>query len=97
MSKLIYTDYNKLTLGKDFYYWWKLPKYKKHEIPAKEFKEVLVTKRHGSNSGWPGEEKDVKYWVELKNGLAVGFRHPRSETGKRWAKYAEFPVVKLID
>ena len=85
----------KLTLGEDFFYWWKLLKYKDHKIPAKKFKKVLVTNRHGSNCGWPGEEKDVDYWVELKNGFAVGFRHPRSKTGKRWAKYAEFPVAKI--
>ena len=83
------------TLNEDFYWWWKLPKYKKRVIPAKKFGDQTITKRHGSNRDWPGEEKDVDYWVELENGFAVGMRHGRSKTGKRRAKYAEFPVVKI--
>jgi len=87
---------NSLTLAEDFDLWWKMRKYQTRDIPAREFGDQTVVMRHGSNSGWPGEEKDVEYWVELKNGMAVGFRHGRSSTGVRRAKYAEFPVVKLL-
>ena len=86
-----------LTLAEDFEMWWNMRKYRKREIPAKEFCDQKITYRHGSNRGWPGEQKDVDYWVELENGFAVGFRHGRSESGLRRAKYAEFPVVKLVD
>ena len=88
---------NRLTLAEDFAPWWALPKYQKHEIPAQKFGDQNVVMRHGSNSGWPGEQKDVEYWVELENGFAVGFRHGRSKTGIRRAKYAEFPVAKLVN
>jgi len=40
------------------------------------------------NDGWPGPEKDVKYWVRLKNNKAVGFREVKP--GK-----AEFPVYDI--
>ncbi len=83
------------TLGEDFKCWWNMPKYKKHEIPAREFGDQNITVRHGSNRGWPGEDRDVNYWVELENGFAVGMRHGPSKTGVRRAKYAEFPVVKM--
>jgi len=85
-----------LTLAEDFDPWWKMKKYKTRDIPAKEFSDQIVVMRHGSNSGWPGEQKDVAYWVELDNGFAVGFRHGRSKTGIRRAKYAEFPVAKIV-
>jgi len=88
---------NKLTLAEDFEMWWDMPKYRNHDIPAKEFGDQTVTYKHGSNRGWPGEERDVDYWVELDNGFAVGMRHGRSDSGMRRAKYAEFPVVKLVD
>ena len=84
-----------LTLAEDFEMWWNMRKYRKRDIPAKEFGDQKITYRHGSNRGWPGEQKDVDYWVELENGFAVGFRHGRSESGMRRAKYAEFPVVKM--
>jgi len=32
----------------------------------------------------------------LDNGKCVGFRHGMSESGKRRAKYAEFPVYDYI-
>ena len=86
---------NKLTLAEDFEMWWDMPKYRNHDIPAKEFGNQTVTYKHGSNRGWPGEERDVDYWVELDNGFAVGMRHGRSDSGMRRAKYAEFPVVKM--
>jgi len=86
---------NKLTLAEDFEIWWNMPKYRKREILAKEFGDQTVTYKHGSNRGWPGEERDVDYWVELDNGFAVGMRHGRSESGMRRAKYADFPVVKM--
>ncbi len=52
----------------------------------------MITKVNVGKYGWPGPEKDVKYWVELDNGKVVGFRHGMSEGGQRRAKYAEFPV-----
>lgn len=85
----------KLTLGEDFSPWWNMRKYQTRDIPAREFAENIVVYKHASNRGWPGEEKDVQYWVELDNGLAVGMRHGRSESGVRRAKYAEFPVYPL--
>lgn len=83
------------TLAEDFHPWWNMHKYKNHEIPAREFGDCEITEQHASNRGWPGEQKDVEYWVELDNGFAVGFRHGRTESGARRAKYAEFPVVKM--
>ena len=86
-----------LTLNEDFEMWWKMRKYQDRDIPAREFGDQKVVYKHGSNHGWPGEEKDVQYWVELENGYAVGMRHGRSESGMRRAKYAEFPVAKMVD
>lgn len=84
-----------LTLNEDFAPWWNLKKYQDRDIPARKFGDRIVVYKHGSNRGWPGEEGDVEYWVELDNGFAVGFRHGRSESGVRRAKYAEFPVAKM--
>ena len=86
-----------LTLAEDFDPWWKMRKYQDRDIEAMKYADQVIKMRHGSNHGWPGEQKDVEYWVELKNGMAVGFRHGRSSTGVRRAKYAEFPVVKMVD
>ncbi len=86
-----------LTLAEDFDPWWKMRKYQDRDIEAMKYADQVIKMRHGSNYGWPGEQKDVEYWVELKNGMAVGFRHGRSSTGVRRAKYAEFPVVKMVD
>jgi len=86
-----------LTLAEDFDPWWKMRKYQDRDIQAMKYADQVIKMRHGSNYGWPGEQKDVEYWVELKNGMAVGFRHGRSSTGVRRAKYAEFPVVKMVD
>jgi len=86
-----------LTLAEDFAPWWNMSKYHSREIEAKKFGNQTVKTRHASNSGWPGPEKDVDYWVELDNGFAVGFRHGRSESGIRRAKFADFPVVKMVD
>jgi hypothetical protein len=86
---------NKLTLAEDFEIWWNMPKYRKREILAKEFGNQKIVYKNASNRGWPGEERDVDYWVELENGFAVGMRHGRSESGMRRAKYADFPVVKM--
>ena len=61
-----------MTLVEDFNIWWNLPKFADIEIPAKEFSEVEIVNRNASNQGWPGPEKDVHYWVELENGMAVG-------------------------
>jgi hypothetical protein len=84
-----------LTLAEDFDPWWKLKKYQDHDIEAKQYSQVQIKMRHGSNSGWPGEQRDVEYWVELANGKAVGFRHGRSSTGIRRSKFAEFPVTDM--
>ena len=85
---------HEMTLEEDFDIWWnKMRKYRTHDIPAKEFSKIKLIARHGSNRGWPGPQKDVKYWVELANGYAVGFRHDRGEI--RWKKYAEFPIEKM--
>ena len=76
------------TLGLDFQWWWNMRKYKKKDIPAKEFSDVLIKQRNAGNQGWPGPEKTVKYWVELDNGYAVGMHEPKR--GK-----AEFPMYKM--
>lgn len=81
------------TLGEDFQWWWNLAKYKKRDIAAREYSDELIKERHGSNKGWPGEDKKVMYWVELWNGVCVGMVEPRTASGRR-AKYAEFPVVE---
>lgn len=85
-----------LTLEQDFDAWWNLPKYRKVDIEAKKFGNVRIVRRHGGNHGWPGVDRDVKYWVELENGYAVGMVHRKGETGTRYKKYAEFPVEKML-
>jgi len=82
-----------LTLSEDFAIWWKMQKYEDRNIPARKFGDQKIVVRNASNSGWPGEQKDVHYWVELENGYAVGMRHGRGPSKTRRAKYAEFPVV----
>ena len=77
-----------MTLSEDFDIWWNLSKYKDIEIPAREYSTVGIVTRHGSNAGWPGDETDVKYWVELENGYAVGVITPRKAP-------ATFPVYLL--
>lgn len=84
-----------LTLNEDFSPWWNLPKYRNKEIPAKQYSNEIVVEQMAGNRGWPGPETDVKYWVKLANGKAVGFRHPRTEKG-RYKKHAEFPVYNFI-
>lgn len=64
-----------MTLDDDFAYWWRMEKYKNASIPARQFKDAKVKLRHGSNAGWPGTDRRVKYWVELDNGYAVGIVH----------------------
>ena len=66
-----------MKLIEDFNIWWKMPKYKDVTIPARQFGDVNITGKHGSNRGWPGSERDVKYWVTLENGWAVGIITPR--------------------
>ena len=82
----------KFKLENDFGIWWDLPKYKNLDIEAKRYANNYITKVMVGNKDWPGPEKDVKYWVILDNGKAVGFRHGMSDGGKRRAKYADFPV-----
>lgn len=78
-----------MTLFEDFDIWWKMPKYKDVEILAKEFSDVEIKQRNGSNKGWPGPEKNVHYWVELENGYAVGIITPKK-------KPATFPFYRMI-
>lgn len=68
-----------MKLGDDFAIWWNMPKFEGIEIPVKEFSDVEIVQKHGSNAGWPGPEKDVHYWVELENGIAVGIITPRKK------------------
>ncbi len=82
----------KQTLEDDFSIWWDLPKYKNKDFEAKQYADNMITKVNVGKYGWTGPERDVKYWVELDNGKVVGFRHGMSASGKRRAKYAEFPV-----
>lgn len=77
-----------MKLIEDFDIWWDMPKYKDAEILAKEFSDVEIVQRNGSNSGWPGPEKDVHYWVELENGYAVGIITPKK-------KPAIFPFYRM--
>lgn len=77
-----------MTLIEDFNIWWDMSKYKDVEILAKEFSDVEIKQRNGSNKGWPGPEKDVHYWVELENGYAVGIVTPKK-------KPATFPVYSM--
>ena len=79
---------NETTLGLDFQWWWNMRKYKKKDIPAKQFSDVKIKDRNAGNYGWPGPEKTVKYWVELENGWAVGMHEPKR--GK-----AEFPMYEM--
>lgn len=74
----------------DFDIWWNMPKYKDVTIPARQFGEVEIVQRNGSNRGWPGPEKDVQYWVELENGWAVGIITPKK-------KAATFPMYMMRD
>ena len=77
------------TLGEDFQWWWNLPKYKKQKIEARDkYSNVMIVARNCSMSNWPNQAIEVTYWVELANGLAVGFRE--IEKGK-----CTFPVVRM--
>jgi hypothetical protein len=78
-----------MTLFEDFDIWWKMPKYKDVEIPAKEFSDVEIKQRNGSNKGCPGPEDNVHYWVELENGMAVGIITPKK-------KPATFPFYRMV-
>jgi hypothetical protein len=77
------------TLKQDFDIWWNMRKYKTKDIPAKKYGNRKIIDTHALNHGWPGPETDVNYWVELDNGMAVGFREPK--LGK-----AEFPVYDVL-
>jgi len=74
------------TLGDDFDGWWKLKKYS-GDIEAKKYSDVEIKARNGSNAGWPGNV-NVTYWVELYNGMAVGYSE--LEKGK-----ATFPIAVM--
>jgi hypothetical protein len=77
-----------MKLKDDFGIWWNMKKYKKKDIPAREFGNKEILEVNAINDGWPGPETDVKYWVVLENDKAVGFREPKH--GK-----AEFPVYDI--
>lgn len=79
-----------MTLNEDFSIWWNMAKYQKATIPAKEFRDIEITVKHGSNTGWPGPERDVHYWVELANNWAVGIITPELNMGN-----ATFPMRML--
>jgi len=77
------------TLGEDFQYWWRLPKYKKQKIDARDnYSDIEIKERHGSMVGWPNPAIIVSYWVELENGLAVGYSE--IQKGK-----CTFPIVRM--
>tara|TARA_X000000950_G_scaffold81107_2_gene101964 strand:+ start:31251 stop:31562 length:312 start_codon:yes stop_codon:yes gene_type:complete len=78
------------TLGEDFQWWWNMGKYKKKDIPAKQYSKVKIRQRMVGHKGWPGAENPVNYWVILENDKAVGFYEPSK--GK-----AEFPVYDYKD
>ena len=63
---------------------------------ARKYAKNMITEIGLGNRSWPGPEKDVKYFVVLDNGKCVGMHHPLSESGKRRAKYAEFPVYNYV-
>jgi len=86
----------KQTLEDDFGIWWNMPKYENQDFEARKYAKNMITEVGLGNRSWPGPEKDVKYFVVLDNGKCVGFRHGMSESGKRRAKYAEFPVYDYI-
>ena len=77
-----------MKLKEDFGIWWDMKKYKKQDIPAREYSNVEIKEVNGLNTGWPGPETEVQYWVELENGMAVGYYELR--VGK-----AEFPVYSM--
>lgn len=85
---MFFFESSKMKLAEDFNIWWNMPRYKDIEIEAKRFSEVEIKVRNGSNVGWPGPERDVKYWVELENGWAVGIQTPRK-------KLATFPCYEM--
>ena len=69
-------------------------KYKKKEIPAKQFSDVKIKDLPQVTMDGPGpkkkkkKKKTVKYWVELENGWAVGMHEVKR--GK-----AEFPMYEM--
>mgnify|MGYP005728458907 CR=1 FL=1 len=77
-----------MKLIEDFDIWWSMPKYKKKDIPAKQYSQQEILEDTALKEGWPGPEVDVKYWVRLENNKAVGFREVKP--GK-----AEFPVYDI--
>lgn len=78
-----------MTLEEDFGIWWNMPKYNNVTIPARGFGKEIIKSRHGSHYMWPGPE-DVRYWVELNNGWAVGIITPTTKKGN-----AEFPMYLI--
>jgi len=95
-TPITFTHYKRETLLDDFGIWWNMPKYRKQEIEAKKYGNQKIVEKKVGNYGWPGPEKDVKYWVVLENGKAVGMRHGKSDSGLRRKKYADFPVYEMI-
>lgn len=56
---------------------------------AFKHKDVEVIRQHsGGRISWPGKHKNVNFWVELKNGKAVGWNE--NPNGSR-----SFPVITL--
>jgi len=84
------------TLNKEFDAWWKLGKYKKRDIPARDLhghEEIRTVIPDSTCKDWPGPEDDIKFFVRTWEDTYVGFREPRTDTGRR-ARYCEFPVWK---
>ena len=59
------------------------PEYDRSE--ARKFAHEEVESEHNFN--WPGKERNVAYWVTLKNGHHVGWNE---NPGRGWS----FPVIK---
>lgn len=61
---------------------------------AFQFKDMFITKEHSQfydqdeYTPWPGNHKHVYLWVELENGLAVGWNE---NPEKGWS----FPIIKI--
>ena len=58
------------------------------DAPSYKFLDILVTSEFMGTKRWPGVQKNVYFWVILKNGYAVGWNE---NPGRGWS----FPAVKI--
>jgi hypothetical protein len=62
------------------------------DVPAYKLGDVAVVSEHGlcrdGTGRWPGQHKNVYFWVALANGKAVGWNENPS---RGWS----FPVITL--